>query len=151
MPLTAKRLKRLTAYRERLEKQQEQELAKVLATRQRRIEALMQSQGARQSALNERPGAGHVDTLLLDATQRYLVRMSREVEARESALRHSDTEVAAERDFLLDRSRDRKAMETLREHALEYDRNLAQRTEAQALDEAAITRWQNPTLEGDVR
>ncbi len=148
MPLTAKRLKRLTAYRERLEKLQEQELAKVVASRQARIDALARSQADRHAALVTRSDRGEIDPTLLDATQRYLVRMSREVSAREAALRHSDAEVAAEREFLLERSRDRKAMESLLDRRVAIERADARRLEAIALDEVAVTRWQTGRNEG---
>lgn len=145
MPLTPQRLKRLVSYRERLERLQEQELGRVNATRSEREAALHEVSNEKLGYLRSGLPGGPLDITQMMANQAYSARLDRNQSARAAALRVSDQEVARERETLLARSRDRKAMELLLERRLVADRLLARREEAKQLDEAAIARWTQPT------
>lgn len=150
MTLTPQRLKRLVKHRERLERLQEQELAEALRLHRRREEALHESLANREALLDiQRPAAGPLDAADLQAELAYLRRVDREILARRAALQHSANDVEAERSELLDRRRDRKAMEALLDHRLEEERLARNRAERALIDELAATRWRRPeTLPG---
>ena len=145
MPLTARRLKRLVHYRERLERLQELELGKAHAARNERAAALDAVVNEKSAYLNTRASASPLDLVQLMANQAYSARLDNLRIARISALRYSDQVVESERETLLARSRDRKAMERLLERRLEDERLLARRAETQRLDEVAISRWSPPS------
>jgi len=134
-------MKKLVTYRERLEKLQERELALAAQRRAERQLALDRSRNARGELLDYTPEPGPIDPTVLAAATVYLGRVDREIEARSAALAHSDAEVDVEREKLLVHRRDRKAMEVLRDRALERVRAEQQRNEAAAIDEVATTRW----------
>ncbi|MFN0147159.1 MAG: flagellar export protein FliJ [Dehalococcoidia bacterium] len=141
MALTPNRLKKLVTYRERLEKLQERELALTAqrqAERQRAVDAALDARG---QFLDEPAALGPLDPVLRAAGGAYLGRVDREIEARYAALAHSRVEVAGERAKLLDRRRDRKAMEALLDAARAQLRHEHQRAEMAALDEQAGSRW----------
>lgn len=145
MTLTPQRLRRLVKQRERLERMQEQELAEaqqLYATRER---ALLESQGEREAALNlDVPASGRIEPAEMAANITFLGRVDREISARRAALAHSADDVAAEREELLLRRRDRKAMEVLLEKRLDEERLAEKRGELKLIDELASTRWERP-------
>jgi flagellar export protein FliJ len=132
---------KLVTYRERLEKLQERELGLAAQRQAERQRALDRSRDARGELMEYTPEPGPIDPTVLAAATVYLGRVDREIEARSAALANSAAEVNVERDKLLIRRRDRKAMEVLRGRALERVRAEKQRTEAAAIDEQATTRW----------
>ena len=147
MSLTPQRLRRLVRYRERLERLQELELAAAQRLYQARLSALESAQDERERALDEGVAAsGPVDTHDLLARIDYLRRAEREIGARRAALAHSADDVAEERGVLLERRRDRKAMEVLLDRRLEEDRVQARRDETRRIDEVAVTRWKPPAM-----
>ena len=151
MTLTPQRLKRLVKQRERLERLQELELAeaqRLYATRER---ALHESQGEREALLDSGvPVSGPVEPADLVANVAFLRRVDREISARRAALAHSVEDVALEREELLSRRRDRKAMETLLDHRLEEARLAANREQRKLIDELASTRWKRPSPRNDL-
>jgi len=143
MPLTPDRLRRLVRQREQLETLQEGRLGKALGQKAHRELAVRESQSTRAAFFVEARGSGEgeVDPMLLAAGRAYTLRLDREIAARKAALAHSETDVEIERDRLLDRRRDRRAMETLLEKWL-ADRKIAiNRSQAKRLDEQATVRW----------
>ncbi|GMV84283.1 MAG: hypothetical protein AMXMBFR80_01410 [Dehalococcoidia bacterium] len=145
MTLTPQRLKRLVKHREHLERLQERELAEALRLHRRREEALTESLGNREALLDiQRPATGPLDAADLQAELAYLRRVDREILARRAALQHSANDVEAERAELLDRRRDRKAIEALLDHRLEEERLARNRAERALIDELAVTRWRRP-------
>ena len=149
MSLTPQRLRRLVRYRERLERLQELELAGAQRLYRARLGALESAQDERERALDAGIAAGGpVNTADLLARVDYLRRADREIGARRAALAHSLDDVAEEREALMERRRDRKAMETLLDRRLEEDRVEALREERRRIDEVAVTRWKRPAAPG---
>jgi len=145
MPLTPQRLKRLVKHRERLERLQEQELAAAQRLYRVREQALAEARQQREQFLDGGPAAsGPVVLADLIAGADYLRRVERDIDARRSALATSEDDVAEEREVLLARRRDRKAMETLLDHRLEDERIAANRADIKRIDELATTRWRPP-------
>ena len=145
MSLTKARLQRLVKHRERLERLQEGKLAGELRAEAERQRAVDATRAARAEFFDA--GIAHtgpVDPLLLAVGAAYTVRLEREEEARLSALAHSQRQVEAERDVLLEKRRDRKAMDALLEHRVEEERVERNRLERIRIDEVASTRWQPP-------
>ena len=146
MTLTPQRLRRLVKQRERLERLQERELAEAQRLHTKRENALHESQGEREALLDSGvPASGPVQPADLVANVAFLRRVDREIGARSAALAHSVEDVALEREELLARRRDRKAMETLLDHRLEDDRVAASREQRKLIDELASTRWKRPS------
>ena len=141
MTLTPQRLKRLVKQRERLEKLQEGELAEALRLYRRREDALNESLGNREQLMETAAADGPLDMADFLAAAAYLRRVDREIGARRSALEHSENDVAEERNELLERRRDRKAMEALLDKRLEEERVERTRAEMRLIDELATTRW----------
>lgn len=149
MALSAKRLKRILAHRERLERLQEVRLADANRRREERAVALQGARVRREEIFASGvPSSGRLDTGGLHANALAIVALEREILARTSALTHSDQEVAGERTELLERRRDRKAMETLLDRRLEMERSTRIRKEALRLDEQAGIRWVQAAREG---
>lgn len=145
MSLTPQRLQRLVKHRERLERLQEQELAKAQRLYFVRLQALESARADRERFLDAGPpGHGVVDLPGLLSGGDYRQRVEREIGARSAALAYSDEDVAEERAALLERRRDRKAMEALLDHRLEDERLREQRAEHKRIDEVAVTRWRRP-------
>lgn len=141
MTLTPQRLRRLVKQRERLEKLQEGELAEAMRLYRRREDALNESIGNREALLDTAFGGNALDIADLLAAGDYLGRVDREIAARRAALQHSASDVEEERAELMDRRRDRRAMETLLERRLEEERIERARAEMRLIDELATTRW----------
>lgn len=141
MTLTPQRLRRLVKQRERLEKLQEGELAEAMRLYRRREDALNESIGNREALLDTAFGGNALDIADLLAAGDYLGRVDREIAARRAALQHSASDVEEERAELMDRRRDRRAMETLLERRLEEERIERTRAEMRLIDELATTRW----------
>ena len=141
MTLTPQRLRRLVKQRERLEKLQEGELAEALRLYRRREDALNESLGNREQLMQTTAAEGPLDMADFLAAGAYLRRVDREIGARRSALEHSANDVEEERAELLNRRRDRKAMETLLDRRLEEERVERARAEMRLIDELAVTRW----------
>jgi len=127
--------------RERLEKLQEGELAEAMRLYRRREDALNESIGNREALLDTAFGGNALDIADLLAAGDYLGRVDREIAARRAALQHSASDVEEERAELMDRRRDRRAMETLLERRLEEERIERTRAEMRLIDELATTRW----------
>jgi flagellar export protein FliJ len=141
-------LKRLVKQRERLERLQEAELAEAMRLYARREEALNESKSNRDALLDAPVGAGPLDLADLEAGMLYLRRVDREIDARSAALAHSANDVEEERNELMLRRRDRKAMDALLEKRLEEERIARNRAEIRLIDELAVTRWQRPQAGG---
>jgi flagellar export protein FliJ len=148
MTLTPQRLKRLVKQRERLERLQEAELAEAMRLYVRREEALNESRSNRDAFLDAPIETGPLDLADLEAGMLYLRRVDREITARSAALATSANDVAEERNELMLRRRDRKAMDALLEKRLEEERIARNRAEIRLIDELAVTRWQRPTAGG---
>ena len=151
MALTPNRLQKLVTYRERLAKLQERELALTAqrqAERQRAVDAALSARG---QLLDEPSATGPLDPLVLGSAIGYLGRVDREIEARYAALAHSRAEVEVEREKLLGRRRDHKAMAALLESARARLRHERQRGEMAALDEQAGSRWLRNDLGPDAQ
>lgn len=148
MTLTPQRLKRLVKQRERLEKLQEGELAEAMRLYRRRADALNESLGNREALLDTSFGERALDLADLLAAGDYLRRVDREIAARKSALEHSANDVEEERNELLAKRRDRKAMEALLDKRLEEERIERARAELRLIDELATTRWRPNTPGG---
>ena len=145
MPLNQERLKRLVRQRERLERLQEAELAEANHLLAVRRSAFEEAGSRRQRAVDEPvPSRGAVDPSQLLFCTAYLARASREIDARRAAVIHSETDVAEERAALLERRRDRKAMETLLDRRLQEERIVRNRADIKRIDEVAVNRWQPP-------
>lgn len=141
MTLTPQRLKRLVKQRERLEKLQEGELAEALRLFRKREDSLNESLANREQLMDTAAAEGPLDMADFIAAGAYLRRVDREIGARRAALEHSAIDVEEERNELLLRRRDRKAMETLLEKRLEEERVERARAEMRLIDELATTRW----------
>lgn len=144
MPLSPQRLKRLVRHRERLERLQERQFGAALAVEARRRAALEESRFNREQLLRHGESGGPVDVAGSLAAAEYLRRVDGEITARGAALAHSREEVEDERAALLDRRRDRKAVETLLDRRLEEQRLEAARAELRSFDELATARWRPP-------
>lgn len=145
MTLNPQRLRRLVKHRERLERIQEMELAEAQRLYFTRLTALSESEAQRNRYLDTPvPQSGRVHPADLSAGADYLRRVEREIGARAAAVTHSEADVAAERDELLARRRDRKAIETLLDRRLEEERIAYNRADIKRIDELAINRWQPP-------
>jgi len=134
-------LKRLVKQRERLEKLQEGELAEALRLFRKRQDSLNESLGNREQLMDTAAAEGPLDMADFIAAGAYLRRVDREIGARRAALEHSAIDVEEERNELLLRRRDRKAMETLLEKRLEDERIERARADMRLIDELATTRW----------
>lgn len=141
MTLTPQRLRRLVKQRERLEKLQEGELAAATRLYRRREDALNESLGNREQLMESTANDGPLDVADFLAAGAYLRRVDREIGARRAALEHSANDVEEERNELLLRRRDRKAMEALLDKRLEEERIERARAESRLIDELATTRW----------
>ncbi len=141
MTLTPQRLRRLVKQRERLEKLQEGELAAATRLYRRREDALNESLGNREQLMESTANDGPLDVADFLAAGAYLRRVDREIGARRAALEHSANDVEEERNELLLRRRDRKAMEALLDKRLEEERIERSRAESRLIDELATTRW----------
>jgi flagellar export protein FliJ len=145
MTLNPQRLRRLVKHRERLERIQELQLAEAQRLYFTRLTALNQSEAQRDRYLDTPvPQSGRVHPDDLSAGGDYLRRVEREIGARAAAVTHSEGDVAEERDELLARRRDRKAIEALLDRRLEEERIAHNRADIKRIDELAINRWQPP-------
>jgi flagellar export protein FliJ len=142
MTLTPERLQRLVKHRERLERLQEIQLGQAQRKRVERQRALDDSRRQRHQLLDSGPPAsGAVDPDDLWSANVYLGRLDREIGARQAALAHSIDEVAVERERLLERRRDRRAVETLLERRQEEEHLRRSRADIKRIDELATRRW----------
>jgi len=142
MSLDPKRLRRLVKQRERLEHVQEGVLAAATRLHTERARALDAVRAERFALFDEGlASAGAVDPEALASASAYIVRLERDIEMRRAALAHSAAQVEAERLRLLERRRDRKAMEFLLDRQLAEHRRLQLRATGIVLDELASNRW----------
>lgn len=142
MPRDVKRLRRLVAYRRRLERLQELNLAGARRATLDRLDALQDSRGRLDAMLAlGHANQGSVDPLVLSSGSGYLVRVGREINARTAALRHFESIEARERQQVLERRRDRRAIETLVEAESARLAEEQRREGAATLDEHARTTW----------
>lgn len=142
MPRDIRRLRRLAEHRSRIERIQELKLASARRATLDRLAALQDSRG-RLDAMLALGNASHgeADPTLLNAGSGYLVRMGREINARTAALQHVSAIENEERQAVLNRRRDRRAMESLLERELARAAQELRRAEGAALDEHASTSW----------
>ena len=146
MTLTPRRLKKLVSYRERLEQVQEGKLAIAQRAHRERERSLADTRALRESLFaTGAPANGTFEPADLERGLAYVGRLEREIAATNAALVHSATAVAFERDELLIRRRDRKAMETLLDREQEFQRRTELREEQKALDEVALRGWPSRT------
>ena len=142
MTLTPRRLEKLVSYRERLEHVQEGKLGIAQRAHQERERTLAETRARRESLFAAgAPSAGAFEPVDLEGGLAYVGRLDREIAATNAALVHSANAVNFERNQLLNRRRDRKAMETLLDKEREAQRRAALRSEQQALDEVALRNW----------
>lgn len=142
MARNIKRLRRLAAYRSRLERQQEMRLATARRDTLQREESLQDAQGRLDSMLTLGvANRGEIDPVELSAGSGYLVRVGREVTSRSSALNHYRERESAELEEVLERRRERRAMESLLDQELAREAIEARRDEATKLDEQAAKSW----------
>ncbi len=141
MALTILRLKKLVAYRDRLERFQERDFALAVQRRSGRLAALREVESERADYLATPPPAGllHPETLMASGVYRTVI--ERRVEAQVGALAASDREVAAGRALLLEKRRDREAVQKLLERAVARAREERERDERVRIDEVATVRW----------
>ncbi len=143
MTLTPKRLKRLVTYRERLERIQEQQLATAHRAHLERENTLAAKERERDGWFAAgAPAAGPIDPQDFLAGVDYGRRLEREIGATRAALVHSANAVQAEREQLMLRRRDRRAMEVLLEHGIESERLAERRADLARLDELALRDYQ---------
>jgi flagellar export protein FliJ len=138
MSLSAARLKRLVRYRAQVERIQEQRLGQAIRAHAERVARVAEARDERAAALAHEVGC---DATELQTLIDYLVRIGREIAARTAAAAHAATVVESERTLLLEKSRDRKAIESMLEHRLDLDRRKRQRLETKRLDDVAGQRW----------
>jgi flagellar export protein FliJ len=143
MTMDEGRIRRLVRHRERLEHQQEGELAVALRLHAQREGALAAAAGRREALLEDgsAAGAAQVDPQVLASGAACAVRFQRDIDSRRTALALSEDDVAAERQALMERRRDRKAMELLLERRLAEERERKEHAAAAGLDEAGANRW----------
>jgi flagellar export protein FliJ len=142
MSLSAARLKKLVKHREHLERIEEGNLAAELRQQATRQRALAASRTQRESLFAAgTPAAGRLDVTALVSGAACVVRFGRDIDARLAALAHSEGLVEAQREVLLARRRDRKAMQSLLDHRLEEERLERNRLERKHIDELAGVRW----------
>ena len=142
MTLSPRRLQRLVKHRERIERLQEERFADAQRQHVRRELAIAEAEARRDGVYEAgAPASGNIEPAELVAAAAYLARLKREIGARKAALVHSAETVAAERRQLMERRRDRKAMETLLEHRFEEERTWRNRHEIGQIDEAAGRGW----------
>lgn len=145
MALTAQRLERLVAYRARLERTQELELAKAAALHAEKLRAVDERVQAREALFAAGlPRGGDVDPAELAAASAYVRRLEREIAARRAAAAHAERGVEVQRGVLLERRRDRRAMEILLERRRAEQALAGRRRETAHIDELAVTRWVRP-------
>lgn len=142
MTLTPERLRRLVRHRDRLERVQEIRVAAAQRRRGERARALAESRDRRVALLSVGvPGGVVVDIETLASTVAHMVALDREIAARTAALSHSDDEVGLEMGSLLERRRDRKAVETLLDRQMEEARLARAKADTRRMDELAGRRW----------
>ncbi len=152
MTLTSRRLERLVAHRERLERIQAQALARELKAEQVRRDALLSVERDREAFFAAgAPSRGRLESGELLASAAYALRVEREIGARRTALAHSAAAVAGERGILMERRRDLRAVEILLEKRLAEERDAALRQEMHRLDELAGQRWLAARADGTTR
>lgn len=138
MSSKSQRLRRLVRYRDQLERVQQQRLAVALHAHAEREHQLAVARDQREATLRVPPVTDPTEAGGRDA---FLLRLDREITAREAALAHSAGLVQDERSALLARSRDRKAMETLLDHAAEAERAARRLAERKQADAVAGRQW----------
>lgn len=138
MSLSAARLQRLLAYRERRERLQQQELAAALRAHGERERRLADARHEREAALAGAPQPNATDAA---SAIDFLQRVAREIATGEAALAHSQTLVERERETLRTRSGERKAMEILLARREAEERAARSRAETQQLNEIGARRW----------
>jgi len=142
MPRDVRRLRRLATYRSRLERIQELKLAAARRATMERVSALQNSQERLDAMLAlGHANHGQVDPVVLESGSGYLVRVGREISARSAALRHFEMVEERERQQVLERRRDRRAMESLVEAESVRLAEEQRKAGAASLDEHARTTW----------
>ncbi len=141
MALSILRLKKLVTYRERLERLQEREFAFAVQRRGTRLAALRATEAERSLYLGTPHPGGILQPEALLAGVVYRVALERRVEAQAAALAASEREVAEERATLLDKRRDREAVQKLLDRAIARAKEERGRAERIRIDEVASVRW----------
>lgn len=134
------RLERVRALRQSVEDSAKEELAASLSYRLKG-EAMLRAAAERLAGAQDaaRPGQGATATgPQLMALQSYLERTERARSAAAEDLSRREADVAARRERLIAASRDRQALERLKERRREDHRQQASRVESAAQDEMAL-------------
>ncbi len=142
MTLSPVRLRRLVKHRKRLEQVEERSLTEALALGRARQAVLDLSIQQRVLALSPGNFAGpEVDLAARMSGRRYIERADRLITAQRSAVEHSGREADEARDRLLQRRRDRRALEALLDRELKEQSLRRERREAIHLDEVGASIW----------
>lgn len=140
MSLPKKRLQRLLRQRERLERAQEAALGVAVRAQAQRATAVDRAVSHRVAVL--RGAGGHPADAVYRVTARaHIDATDRAIDARRAALRHAAEDAARQREALLERRRDRLALETLLERVEREERQRRARRDRRRLDEAAAHGW----------
>jgi len=143
MNRSLRRIARLVAYRERLERVAERSLADARRAALIRAERLAATRSARELLLREGgpPGRGPVELELLLTGQAHGRELLRLAEAQAAALAHARERERERLAALLDRRRERRALELLFERRRAQWLREERRRAIERLDEFASVRW----------
>lgn len=141
MPISSKRLERLIRQRTLAERLQRRELAQAIAFRDLRARALAEAQATHETLLATGPRTGTIDIADLLATTAYLLRLERDIDTRRAALADSEEDVAEERAVLMERRRDRRALELLLQRRRAQEQLQRARAEQRRIDDLVAARW----------
>lgn len=148
MTLSPERLRRLVRHRKRLEQVEERGLTEAVALGRARQSVLDVS--IQERALSLSPGnfvGPEVDLAARMGGRRYIERKDRLIAAQRSAVEHSEREADEARERLLQRRRDRRALEVLLDRELREASLRRERREANHLDEIGASSWHRASVE----
>lgn len=143
MKRSLRRIARLVSYRERLERVAERSLAEARRAALVRAERLAATRSAREALLREggAPRSGTVELELLVTGQAHGRQLLRLAEAQAAALAHARELERQRLAELLDRRRERRALELLFERRRALWLRDERRCAMERLDEFATVRW----------
>jgi hypothetical protein len=142
MTLGEKRLKRMLAHRELMERVEETRFATVRQATARREQAVDAAQQRRVRLYTlGGPDRGSLDAPTESGRSAYTVRLGRELATGRAALEVGRRQEAVQREHLLDRRKDRMAIEALLERLASERRIRGRRHSAHVADEWAARDW----------
>ncbi len=143
MKRSLRRIARLISYRERLERAAERSLAEARRAALVRAERLAATRSARETLLREGgpPPSGTVELELLVTGQAHGRQLLRLAEAQAAALAHAREQEGQRLAALLDRRRERRALELLLQRRRALWLREERRRAMERLDEFATVRW----------